>query len=66
MRQTAADFTALANDIDMVPATLAVAWAAHHPAVTTPIISARDIAQLESSVAAMSVVLEADVYKVAQ
>ena len=63
MRQTAADFTALANDIDMDPATLAIAWAAQHPAVTAPIISARDVVQLEPSLAAMSVVLEADVYK---
>lgn len=63
MRQTAADFTALASDIDIDPATLAVAWAAHHPAVTAPIISARDAVQLEPSLAAMSVVLEADVYK---
>lgn len=63
MRQTAADFTALANDIDMDPATLAVAWAAHHPAVTAPIISARTVSQLEPSLAAMNVVLEADVYK---
>lgn len=63
MRQTAVDFTALANVIDVAPATLAVAWAAHHPAVTAPIISARDVAQLEPSLAAMSLVLEADVYK---
>jgi aryl-alcohol dehydrogenase-like predicted oxidoreductase len=34
------------------PATLAVAWVASHPAVTAPIIGARDVEQLEPSLAA--------------
>ncbi len=34
------------------PATLAVAWVGSHPAVTAPIIGARDVEQLEPSLAA--------------
>jgi len=34
------------------PATLAVAWVGSHPGVTAPIIGARDVAQLEPSLAA--------------
>jgi aryl-alcohol dehydrogenase-like predicted oxidoreductase len=34
------------------PATLAVAWVMNHPAVTAPIIGARNLAQLEPSLAA--------------
>ena len=62
MRQTAAEFSAIAAEFDMDPATLAVAWAARHPAVTAPIISARNVLQLDHSLAAMSVVLDLDVY----
>ncbi len=35
------------------PATLAVAWVLHHPAVTSPIIGARNLEQLEPSLAAV-------------
>jgi aryl-alcohol dehydrogenase-like predicted oxidoreductase len=37
-----------------VPATLAVAWAMSHPAITAPIIGARNLAQLEDSLAALA------------
>lgn len=37
------------------PATLAVAWVMSHPAVTAPIIGARNLEQLESSLAALDV-----------
>ena len=39
----------------MHPATLAVAWVAGHPAITAPIIGARNLAQLEASLAALDV-----------
>lgn len=45
-------FTAFANKLGVSPATLAVAWAKSHPAVTAPIIGARNLAQLEDSLAA--------------
>lgn len=37
------------------PATLAVAWVMAHPAVTAPIIGARNVEQLEASLAALDV-----------
>ena len=53
--QTAADFSAHAKDQGVQPATLAVAWVMAHPAVTAPIIGARNIEQLEASLAALDV-----------
>ena len=47
-------FTAYARDRDVHPVTLAVAWVGSHPAVTAPIIGARDAEQLEPSLAAAS------------
>ena len=52
---TADRFTAFAQEIGVTPATLAVAWAMAHPAVTAPIIGARNLAQLEDSLAALNV-----------
>ena len=52
---TADRFTAFARELDVKPATLAVAWAMSHPAVTAPIIGARNLAQLEDSLAAVDV-----------
>ena len=45
-------FTAHARESGVNPATLAVAWAMAHPAVTAPIIGARSVAQLEASLQA--------------
>ena len=53
--QTAADFTAHAQERGLHPATLAVAWVMAHPAVTAPIIGARSLEQLEASLAALDV-----------
>ena len=41
----------------MHPATLAVAWVKAHPAVTAPIIGARNVEQLEASLAALDVLM---------
>ncbi|MEQ8441559.1 MAG: aldo/keto reductase [Alphaproteobacteria bacterium] len=49
---TASAFVELADEIGMHPVTLAVAWAAHHPAITCPIIGARNVEQLKPSLAA--------------
>ncbi len=62
MQDTATAFSALASELGVEPAALAVAWAARHPAVTCPIISARDERQLEGSLAAISVDMDADLY----
>ena len=52
---TAGRFTAFARELGMKPATLAVAWVMSHPAVTAPIIGARNLTQLEDSLAALDV-----------
>jgi aryl-alcohol dehydrogenase-like predicted oxidoreductase len=50
---TADAFTAFAAEAGLKPATLAVAWAMSHPAVTAPIIGARNLGQLADSLAAL-------------
>ncbi|KUP93180.1 aldo/keto reductase [Tritonibacter horizontis] len=52
MHQTARDLLALAEEQGTDAATLAVAWAAAHPARPVPILSARSAAQLAPSLAA--------------
>jgi aryl-alcohol dehydrogenase-like predicted oxidoreductase len=52
---TAERFTAFAHEIEVKPATLAVAWAMSHPAVTAPIIGARNLTQLEDSLVALDI-----------
>ena len=48
-------FTEYARTHGHHPATLAVAWVMSHPAVTAPIIGARNLAQLEASLAAADI-----------
>ena len=63
--RVAQDLTELAATRGVHPATLAVAWVGAHPAITAPIIGARDVAQLEPSLAAadypMSPALRAEI-----
>ena len=47
--------TTHAGEHGLHPATLAVAWVMSHPAVTAPIIGARNVEQLEASLAALDV-----------
>jgi aryl-alcohol dehydrogenase-like predicted oxidoreductase len=49
---TAEQFTKYAGEHDVKPATLAVAWVMANPFVTAPIIGARNLEQLEDSLAA--------------
>ncbi len=60
MYQAAARFTAFAHEHGYSPAALAVAWVASHPAITAPIIGARNVAQLEESLQAMTVPMTPD------
>ncbi len=60
--QTAADFAAHATEQGIAPATLAVAWVMAHPGVTAPIIGARNLTQLEDSLAALDVELTPEWY----
>lgn len=48
-------FAAHAKERGYHPATLAVAWVMSHPGVTAPIIGARNVEQLEASLAALDV-----------
>ena len=54
MHRAAADLATLARELGTDPATLAVAWVAHHPARPVPILSARTPEQLRPSLAGMS------------
>jgi aryl-alcohol dehydrogenase-like predicted oxidoreductase len=53
--QVADRFTAHAKTHGVHPASLAVAWAMSHPAITAPIIGARNVEQLEASLAALEI-----------
>ena len=50
-------FTDFAKAHGFTPASLAVAWVAGHPAVTAPIIGARNLTQLEDSLRAVEIKL---------
>ncbi|MGB3687999.1 MAG: aldo/keto reductase [Jannaschia helgolandensis] len=60
MHAAARGLSELASEVGLHPATLAVAWVASHPAVTAPIISARNAQQLAPSLAASDVTLDPD------
>ncbi|SFJ09933.1 aldo/keto reductase [Jannaschia pohangensis] len=60
MHETARGLVALADAEGVPPATLAVAWVASNPAVTAPIISARNTEQLAPSLAAATLTLSPD------
>jgi aryl-alcohol dehydrogenase-like predicted oxidoreductase len=48
-------FTNFARERGWAPASLAVAWVASHPAVTAPIIGARNLEQLEGSLNSLEI-----------
>ena len=62
MHQVAEGLSALANSLDVSPATLAVAWAAAHPAAPMPIISGRTAEQIAPSLAALGFLIDAALY----
>lgn len=53
--QVAEAFTELARRLEHHPVSLAVAWVASHPAITAPLIGARDLEQLRPALAALSI-----------
>lgn len=57
-------FLEYAKTCNIYPATLAVAWVMAHPGITAPIIGARHVEQLETSLAAADLKLEAEEYAV--
>lgn len=56
-------FLALARELGVHPASLAVAWVLAHPAVTAPLLGARSVEQLEPSLAAADLKLDSDTLK---
>ncbi|WP_299622280.1 aldo/keto reductase [uncultured Tateyamaria sp.] len=62
MRNAAKGLSALAADLDVHPATLAVAWTMAHPARPKTIISGRSAAQLQPSVDALEFNMTAELY----
>jgi aryl-alcohol dehydrogenase-like predicted oxidoreductase len=53
-------FCAVAAELGHAPATLAVAWVASHPAVTSVLVGGRDVGQIAQSLAAVDLVLDAE------
>jgi len=62
MYDAAVQFTQFAADNGYHPVSLAVAWVAHHPAVTAPIMGARNAEQLKDSLRAADIELSPDLY----
>ena len=60
--EVAQAFATLAAEHGWHPAALAVAWVARHPAVTAPIIGARNLEQLESSLGSTNIELDDELY----
>lgn len=55
MHQVAAAFAAFCKSRGLHPVSTAVAWVAAHPAVTAPIIGARNVEQLQASLDAVNI-----------
>jgi aryl-alcohol dehydrogenase-like predicted oxidoreductase len=53
--ETADRFSAFAQAKGYHPVSLAAAWVAAHPAITAPIIGARDLTQLEASLESLEI-----------
>ena len=62
MFDAAMRFAQMAADNGYHPVSLAVAWVAHHPAVTAPIIGARNVEQLQDSLKSADIELSPDFY----
>lgn len=56
-------FSRLAADSGYHPVSLAVAWVAHHPAVTAPIMGARNASQVKDSLRSTDIKLSSDLYE---
>lgn len=63
MYEVAEKFTALANEMNIHPVSLAIAWAGAHPGITAPIIGARNLEQLKPSLESISIDMNEELYK---
>jgi aryl-alcohol dehydrogenase-like predicted oxidoreductase len=55
-------FTHFAQELGVNPIVLAISWVQSHPAITAPIIGARNVTQLEGSLAATEFTMEPELY----
>lgn len=56
--EVAAEFSKLAAELGHAPATLSVAWAASHPAITSVLVGGRNVEQLTPTLAANKLLLD--------
>lgn len=63
MFETAENFTTFSREHGYSPASLAVAWVAAHPAVTAPIVGARNLEQLQGSLGALDIEMTDALYQ---
>lgn len=63
MFESARKFSMFAQEAGYDPAALAVAWAGAHPAVTAPIIGARNIEQLQGSLKSVEIDITPQLYE---
>lgn len=63
MQDVVLKFNNLANEVGINPATLAILWVAAHPAITAPIIGARNVDQLQHSLAVLDHHLTPELYQ---
>ncbi|MEM1416942.1 MAG: aldo/keto reductase [Myxococcota bacterium] len=61
-RRVAGAFTAFAKERGIHPVSLAIAWVAHHPAVTAPLLGARNVEQLAPALRALDVGMDDALY----
>ncbi|MBN1488142.1 MAG: aldo/keto reductase [Anaerolineae bacterium] len=60
--EVAEAFTNLAQELEISPVSLAIAWVAAHPAVTAPIIGARNLEQLEGALNSVDIQMTPELY----
>jgi len=61
MMKTAFDFSNYANKHGFNPVSMAIAWVASHPAVTAPIIGARNVNQLDDSINSLQIKIDSEI-----
>ncbi len=60
MYETAESFTSLAEELGVHPASLAIRWVSTHPAVTAPIIGARNTEQLSAALDSVNIAMDSE------
>lgn len=61
-RRVAFGFTQLAERLGVSPAALAIAWVGAHPAVTAPLLGARNLQQLKACLGALAIDIDEPLY----